>query len=89
METLNKNWFAFTLVAVIFTCLGYFFGIQATSQHCSAKEKQASCKMSKGSHHSMSLSTEEILDNEEMEIEETTGDNGEKIIKVKVNTNKE
>lgn len=45
--------------------------------------------MTKGSHHSMSISTEEIMDSEEMESEETTGDNGEKIIKVKVNTSKE
>ena len=89
METLNKNCFVFTLVAVIFNCLGYFFGTQAAYQHCSAKQKRASCNLTKGSHHSMSISTEEIMDSEEMESEETTGDNGEKIIKVKVNTSKE
>ncbi len=29
METLNKNWFAFTLVAVIFGLLGYLLGQQS------------------------------------------------------------
>ena len=28
METLNKNWFAFTLVAVVFGILGYLLGTQ-------------------------------------------------------------
>lgn len=28
METLNKNWFAFTLVAVIFGLLGFLLGRQ-------------------------------------------------------------
>jgi len=28
METLNKNWFAFTLVAVVFGLLGYLLGTQ-------------------------------------------------------------
>ena len=31
METLNKNWFAFTLVSVIFGLIGFLLGRQANS----------------------------------------------------------
>ena len=34
METLNKNWFAFTLIAVIFGCIGYLLGNQNNSHSC-------------------------------------------------------
>ena len=31
METLNKNWFAFTLIAIIFGLLGFIIGRQGNS----------------------------------------------------------
>ena len=33
METLNKNWFAFTLIAVIFGLLGFILGKQGAGSH--------------------------------------------------------
>ena len=30
METLNKNWFAFTLIAIVFGLLGYLLGQQSS-----------------------------------------------------------
>ena len=82
METLNKNWFAFTLIAVIFAGLGYFYGKQ--SHACCAKQKHPQCQMSKDTHHSMTIVSEKIKERKEMEIEEKAGQNGEKEIKVTV-----
>ena len=35
METLNKNWFAFTLIAIIFGLLGFIIGRQEKQHHAS------------------------------------------------------
>ena len=35
METLNKNWFAFTLIAIIFGLLGFIIGRQGKQHHAS------------------------------------------------------
>ncbi len=37
METLNKNWFATTLTAVVFGILGFLLGKQSNHQHCLMK----------------------------------------------------
>lgn len=34
MKTLNDNWFAITLTAVVFGLLGYLFGTQNNSKSC-------------------------------------------------------
>ena len=34
MEILNKNWFAFTLIAVIFGAIGFLLGNQNKSHNC-------------------------------------------------------
>ena len=34
MKTLNDNWFAITLIAVIFGILGYLLGAQKSSKSC-------------------------------------------------------
>ena len=34
MKTLNDNWFAITLTAVIFGILGYLLGAQKSSKSC-------------------------------------------------------
>jgi hypothetical protein len=38
MEILNKNWFAFTLIAVIFGVLGFLVGRQGNPNCCSMKK---------------------------------------------------
>lgn len=49
METLNKNWFAFTLVAVVFGILGYLLGTQ--NAHSSRMEHSGPMMME--SEHEM------------------------------------
>ena len=39
METLNKNWFAFTLIAVIFGAIGFLLGNQNKSHNCPMMKK--------------------------------------------------
>ena len=89
METLNKNWFAFTLIAVIFACLGYFCGKHHQPHACCHKQKHAQCQITKDVHHRISIDSDGIKANKEMEIEEETGENGEKTITVKVKKQEE
>jgi hypothetical protein len=79
METLNKNWFAFTLIAIIFGILGYLLGRQA---------KQHSCPMMKD-HHPMMFIPEGADIIEDIDIQEIEGEDGEKRIEVKVKAKKE
>lgn len=46
METLNKNWFAFTLCAVVFGILGYLLG----QQNAHNTHRQHSGSMMSGEH---------------------------------------
>ena len=76
METLNKNWFAFTLIAVIFGLLGFILGKQGAGSH------HQSCP-------AMPMMLMKHLDGVDMKdmdvaIDTEPGENGEKRIKVKV-----
>lgn len=74
METLNKNWFAFTFVAVIFAGLGYFYGKQSLT--CCAKNKHNQCKITPDAHHSMTIVSEKKKKNgnKNTEIEDEGGE---------------
>lgn len=88
METLNKNWFAFTLIAVIFAALGYFFGKQNKTHHCCAMQKHAKCSVVSQKHHMIKPhKNDESIKN--VEIEEMENENGDKTIKVKVKKEEE
>lgn len=67
METLNKNWFAFTLIAVIFGVLGFLVGRQG-NPNC--------CPMKKGLHEVMFTNGHEST----LMIDNLQGVNGVKVI---------
>ena len=76
METLNKNWFAFTLIAVIFGLLDFILVKQGAGSH------YQSCP-------AMPMMLMKHLDGVDMKdmdvaIDSEPGENGEKRIKVKV-----
>ena len=76
METLNKNWFAFTLIAVIFGLLDFILVKQGAGSH------YQSCP-------AMPMMLMKHLDGVDMKdmdvaIDTEPGENGEKRIKVKV-----
>ena len=96
METLNKNWFAFTLVAVIFGCIGFLLGNQ---------NKSHNCPMMKGHHKMMfmdgkmkagksmfmlkDLNDGEIEWIEDIDIKKEEGEDGKKKIRVEVKAKKD
>ena len=100
METLNKNWFAITLTAVVFGLLGFLLGKQGKKHH--------SCSMMNGHHEMMFMGDGprkmmngknmimfktdegEVMDLiEDIDVQKEEGDNGEQQIKIKVKTKKE
>ena len=96
METLNKNWFAFTLVAVIFGCIGYLLGSQNNSQSCPMMKNHHKMmfmdgKMKAGESMFMFKDIEdgEIEWIEDIEIKKEEGENGKKKIKVEVKAKKD
>jgi len=93
METLNKNWFAFTLVAVVFGLLGYLLGQQSNvcpmhNIHMQGKEMQT-IMMKKGigqGEGNYIWMMDEELSTDDMNIEvyrDTTEKNGEVRVQVK------
>jgi len=86
METLNKNWFTITLIAVIFGILGFLIGRQGNKHSCSMKNsshemrhKDGSMKM--GKKHMMFISDgNEMI--EDIDIQKEVGEDGETKIKV-------
>ena len=86
METLNKNWFSITLIAVIFSILGFLIGRQGNNHCCSMKNsshemihKDESIKV--GKKHMMFISdSNEMI--EDIDIQEEVGEDGEKQIKI-------
>ena len=56
MDSLNKNWFAITLIAVIFGIFGFLIGNQGSMEHsCSMmSEVEYSCPMMDENHKMMS-----------------------------------
>ena len=93
METLNKNWFAFTLVAIVFGLLGYLLGQQNNSSplnniHMQGKKKGAVIMkkyVDKGDGNYMWM-IDEKLSTDDMNIEvyrDTTEENGEIRVQVK------
>ena len=100
METLNKNWFAITLTAVVFGILGFLLGRQGKQYH--------SCPMMNGPHEMMFMGDGphkmmngknmfmfktgegEVMDLiEDIDVQKEEGENGEQQIKIKVKAKKE
>jgi len=99
METLNKNWFAITLTAVVFGILGFLLGKQSNHQHCPIKNGPHEMIFMGGGPHKMiegekkyKIRTEdgkEIEWNEDIDIQKEEGKNGEKKVKIKVKAKEE
>ena len=85
MKTLNDNWFAITIVAVVFGLLGYLIGAQNNSKNCPMMSKcpmmqhNNSHKMMMWHHGAGSIHEKDI----QVEIDSFVKD-GEKQIKVMV-----
>jgi hypothetical protein len=96
METLNKNWFAFTLVAVIFGLLGFLLGRQANSTKKCAQMSTSKCHsagtaqmphatmMKMMGEDGLFIIPEGHENIEDIDIKEETGKNGEKRIEVRL-----
>lgn len=91
METLNKNWFAFTLIAVIFGLLGFILGKQGAGSHhqsCPAMPMMNHGIMKIGGNADAMMLMKHLdgVDMKDMDVAIDTepGENGEKRIKVKV-----
>ena len=96
METLNKNWFAFTLVAVIFGTIGFLLGNQNKSHNCPMMKKHhkmmfMDSKIKAGESMFMlkDLNDGEIEWIEDIDITKEEGKNGQKKIQVKVKAKKD
>jgi hypothetical protein len=93
METLNKNWFTITLVAVIFGLLGFLIGKQGNKHscsysYCSQKMLHMDTSMKMGKNHMMFIKDgNEMI--EDIDIQKEVGEDGETKIKVKVKAKKE
>jgi len=93
MDTLNKNWFLITLVAVVFGLIGFLIGKQSNlndhrgffidSHHYNIKDRMKKRKilMLKDLDGDINWIDEDI---ENIEIEKEDGENGEKKVKVTV-----
>ena len=94
METLNKNWFAITLTAVVFVILGFLLGRQAKQDHgCPMMNGPHNMMFMKGGPHKMSGENmfmfksedgKEIEWIEDIDIQKEEGEDGEKKIKIHV-----
>ena len=93
METLNKNWFAFTLIAIVFGLLGYLLGKQNSvcpmhNIHMQGKDMET-IMMKKGIGEvdgNYIWMMDEVLSTDDMNIEvyrDTTEKNGEVRVQVK------
>ena len=93
METLNKNWFTITLIAVIFGILGFLIGKQGNKHSCSMMNgshkmmhMDGSMKMEK--KHMMFISDgNEMI--EDIDIQKEVGEDGETKIKIIAKAKKE
>ena len=97
METLNKNWFAFTLIAIIFGCIGYLLGNQNKTHNCPMMKEHNKMIIGKGSNAEKSMfmfkSSKdgdidwiEDMDIETIDVEKGDVANGEKKIKIRLKT---
>jgi hypothetical protein len=93
METLNKNWFAITLIAVIFGLLGFLIGKQGNKHSCSMMNgsqkmlhMDSSMKMGKKQMMFIKDGYEMI---EDIDIQKEVGEDGETKIKIIAKTKKE
>lgn len=91
METLNKNWFAFTLLAVVFGTLGFLLGRQGNQYSCPMKNgphevmfMDGPAKMKKCESMLMIEDVEGVDWIEGIDVEKHKGDDGEEKITVKV-----
>ena len=93
MESLNKNWFAFTLVAVIFGLLGYLLGQQGHKNCPMHKMHSSSSDMHTIMMKNAAASDEpakfmffsdEDIDTEDMNVEVTTDTTEDGQIQVRV-----
>jgi hypothetical protein len=100
MESLNKNWFAITLTAVVFGILGFLIGIQGKQHHqCPMMNgphkmmfmKDGSHKMLGGENMFMFRTEDgkEIEWIEDIDIQKEEGEDGEKKIKIQVKAKEE
>ena len=93
MESLNKNWFAITLTAVVFGILGFLLGRQGKQQNMMFM-KGGPDKMLGGKNMIMikkedGKEIEWIEDIDNIDIQKEVGENGEKKIKIQVKAKKE
>ena len=84
METLNKNWFAFTLIAVIFGCIGFLLGNQNKMMFMDGKMKAG-----KSMFMLKDLNDGEIEWIEDIDIKKEEGEDGKKKIRVEVKAKKD
>lgn len=88
METLNKNWFAITLVAIIFGLLGFVIGRQGKARHRSLPMIHSTNGVIKGDMKDIYMIKDLLGDvewpQEDIKIlrEEEGGEDGEKRIKI-------
>ena len=88
METLNKNWFAITLVAIIFGLLGFVIGRQGEARHRSLPMIHSTNGVIKGDMKDIYMIKDLLGDvewpQEDIKIlrEEEGGEDGEKRIKI-------
>ncbi len=94
METLNKNWFAITLVAVVFGTLGFLLGSQATHNSCpmmgnhQGMVRMMGSPLKMGENHMMFIPDGKDMI-EDIDIQREDGEDGEKKIKVTVKGKKD
>lgn len=93
METLNKNAFALSLVAVIFGLLGFVLGRQTKPQPHGCSMMKNHCPMKAEGQKMHMLMMDEVHGNmdwvEKIDVQKEEGENGEKQIKIKVKTKEE
>lgn len=98
METLNKNWFAFTLVAVIFGLFGFLLGRQPNSPKKCSQMSASKCVTTAHTPHAAMMKMmgkdgvfiipEGSENIEDIDIKEETGKDGEKRIEVRLKKRK-
>lgn len=89
MKTLNKNWFAFTLIAVIFGILGFLLGKTCQKQDNCMMKNFSKHRVLKGHHGALTIRPTDSMDQSRIEIEEELGKDGAKIMKIEVTKEKE
>lgn len=93
METLNKNAFALSFIAVIFGLLGFVLGRQAKPQPHGCAMMQMHCPMKNKGQNMHRIMMDEVHGNmdwvEKIDVQKEEGENGEQQIKIKVKTKEE